>query len=741
MYQCTLKQIARLSVLFLGFISMSAHAVLQGHFPVTFNMQGASYATDSKWASTIPRLVVTHDVVALQEAGPETALPSNRQATGVQWQWVANGQPYTLVEYTFTIGSSTRGTNRYLYFMRTDFGGNRVNLAMVTADRATDALFVPPQLPANGVPGNTRPTFGLRLPDGAWFFNTHALARNNGVNLVNDANPTIQAIHNLMAANRPADEWAIMGDFNQNPVLTQPLANNLGLNVFRPFAATHMNGGELDYMVARIQQNPVIPWAGNRIGFGSDHAAVEFRLGGAAGRAPDPINYAGNSSETLFLQQYDDQMYCETEDSVGNLSAPVNVDSNFPAGIANTTLATNSFDNPVALIQSWDGFLYQNVSFATCNLSGYGLLDYTVNTTATEPMLAEVTAARDGTGRLNVIAADVGGALYNTTEGSTQGSFSAWSQTALGTFELYHPSLMRGPDQTLQVMAVDGHGLPSRNRLVNGVWSGWTYSPSRPSNLVSMASATTTDALHVFALDVNGVLYYQRQNGATVNAWSTAGTGTNPGYRSAPSLQAISVVTGTNGYLYVFGIDFQGRVWYMLHTGSWGAWTILYSASPVMALSSGQAVNGMRATFVTTDGTPLYAITLPSGAPSISPSSLCSGRCLRSEYFVDPSKPGTNIAVTVNNKTTDQVTISLVDPYGAPMRNVAVSFRIISGRIKLLAPVGKTDANGKYSSGVQTNTTNSEAGTIGAQYDSTGMGTPDQSIVNGSPAQVYAVGG
>src|SRR6267142_4044376 len=54
-----------------------AHAAnLEQHRPVTYNMQGASADTTPKWSSDIPDLL-THDVIALQEAGPLPPLDPN----------------------------------------------------------------------------------------------------------------------------------------------------------------------------------------------------------------------------------------------------------------------------------------------------------------------------------------------------------------------------------------------------------------------------------------------------------------------------------------------------------------------------------------------------------------------------------------------------------------------------------------------------------------------------------------
>lgn len=83
------------------FFSFSAFAVLQNKTPLTLNMQGSSANTDSKWTSTIQGFVRSHDVVALQEAGLGTSLPST--AVLLQ-QYVVANQPYVIDEYQWIGG-------------------------------------------------------------------------------------------------------------------------------------------------------------------------------------------------------------------------------------------------------------------------------------------------------------------------------------------------------------------------------------------------------------------------------------------------------------------------------------------------------------------------------------------------------------------------------------------------------------------------------------------------------------
>lgn len=715
------------------FLNSSAFAVLQNHTPLTLNMQGSSASTDSKWTSTIQGFVRGHDVVALQEAGPETSLPA---AAVLLQQHVVPNQPYVINEYRWRIGTQTRYTDYYLYFMQTDFGANRVNLAMVTQQRAVGLHFIAPQAAANNPNTTGRPAFGVRLPDNTTFYNTHALSMGRSTNPRNDANNIITAIRN----NPLTPEWAVMGDFNQDPALVNGALN--GQVVFRPYAATQMSGGELDYMVANIVGN-IIPWLGNRIGVGSDHVAVEFRLGGAAGRVPnmqrdesDPFDKT-SAPKVAFFVKYDGYPYC----SYSNSTTPWQDPPNPPAGAsavawANSTLVNDSTGAPLLITQGFDGDVMQSNISDDCVWDTHELIEYPPS--VTKPIFESITSILDFDGNLTVVAAEINGYLDYTYQNET-GDFSDWLGPPVTQDDHWEdPLLMRGLDGRLYLYAskLDG-GIWRQKTNANGSWSGtWTKTTDGPDQAIKMTSAKAFNKLHVWALDKNGELYHKEQR--SDNKWYAW----TANFKNAVPLQDINAITDDEGDIYLFGIDFDGRVRFTYKTtssGAWKPWVVMADFGVSYGMDSALTYNDQIELLVaTTDGSLHYLSELSRGSFAVE--SFCSGRCLRTDHFPSTENPGTKLETTVNHQLTNQVQVTLLDGDGAPVEEVEIKFHVISGNGQLSVVRGKTDQNGKLKTNITKN--NSTTATIEALYDSTKDGVPDTPVVIGNPQIVnFATGG
>lgn len=233
-------------------------APLEQHTPATYNMQGASAETASKWSSDIRDLTAGHDVLALQEAGPVPALTPGGSFNYVNTYGNGAGAVH---HYTRNFGTSSRPLLRQVYFLRTDQGGNRVNLAMVTRNQPDEVVIVPPTF------ATSRWSFGLRFGQTV-FFTVHALSGGG-----NDGPGMVRRIAQFTAQH--GWDYAVMGDFNRDP---DRWAGQLpqGSFLYRSGQATQQSAGELDYMIA---SRAVQLYEGRRLGgYSSDHYPVDFQV-------------------------------------------------------------------------------------------------------------------------------------------------------------------------------------------------------------------------------------------------------------------------------------------------------------------------------------------------------------------------------------------------------------------------------------------------------------------------------
>lgn len=255
------------------FASFSINASIGDYKIITWNLQGSSAASESKWNINVRQLVTGSDgadILMIQEAG---SVPASAMLTGRQIQPVGIGIP--IDEYSWNLGTARRPDIRYIYFSRVDVGANRVNLAIVSRQRAEQVFVIRPATVAS------RPVIGISLANDV-FLTTHALAGGGP-----DAFATVRNVNDFF--NQSAwlgFNWFMAGDFNRSP---DRLENDLilerldrSVTIVAPSVATQSSGGILDYGVI-VDRSPSAGTLRAAIAFGnmasqlsSDHLATGF---------------------------------------------------------------------------------------------------------------------------------------------------------------------------------------------------------------------------------------------------------------------------------------------------------------------------------------------------------------------------------------------------------------------------------------------------------------------------------
>lgn len=274
---------------------------------VTWNMQGANGAS-SKWNSLSSTLLQPLDpknpkkvleIAALQECGKvtDTAELKKRKVYKINTNHIdgvhysesdlyesdylvskdlmpaGENEPYLSVfpyevkeqstrsnlhnvrEYTWHIGSSSRGGVYYIYHYDLDAnvkanakktGGKRTNLAIVSKYRAEEVVVCdenPKVL--------RRPVLGIRIKEN-YFFSLHAAAysKNPSFNSV----VTIENyLYSLSNENELTLSWVIMGDYNRDlsepNILPLKSDKNITRQIIQTKEATHTSGKILDYAI------------------------------------------------------------------------------------------------------------------------------------------------------------------------------------------------------------------------------------------------------------------------------------------------------------------------------------------------------------------------------------------------------------------------------------------------------------------------------------------------------------
>lgn len=242
-----------------------AAAAVEDYRPATYNMQGGAGAGGSKWTTDLPQLMnAGYNVIALQEAGPQPPASAVLQWTSDYLSGNQQWAGWRVQRYEWDPFPRRLNMPWYIYWVRTDFGGNRVNLAILTAHRADSVLIARPAFWGNNGLPTSRPALGIRLGQ-TLFYSVHALASGGGDG---------RGLLNNIAAQAGTRTWAAMGDWNRVP---RDLQTQRGWHRYTSDRPTHMGAGsanrELDYMVSNER---ITGYGGHARGFGSDHLSVGF---------------------------------------------------------------------------------------------------------------------------------------------------------------------------------------------------------------------------------------------------------------------------------------------------------------------------------------------------------------------------------------------------------------------------------------------------------------------------------
>jgi len=242
-----------------------ASASVTDYKPATYNMQGGYTGDQSKWTTDVIQIIRRgYNVIALQEAGSGPPPRATYQHSYWGLGRTDRHMGWTVDVYDWQPGSSREFPTQWrIYFMRTQTGGDRVNLAFVTDRYVSGVDVAPPNRQFYNGQGQptARPALGIIMGD-TQFWNVHALSGNG-----NDGRGLVENISRRAGWRH----WAAMGDWNRIPSRQD---FGLGRIMYTSGQPTqHSADNELDYMVS----NEEIPgYGGNTMTFSSDHNAVGF---------------------------------------------------------------------------------------------------------------------------------------------------------------------------------------------------------------------------------------------------------------------------------------------------------------------------------------------------------------------------------------------------------------------------------------------------------------------------------
>ncbi|CAG9774113.1 unnamed protein product [Ceutorhynchus assimilis] len=242
-------------------LSLNSAAISQRR-AATWNLQGSSAATESKWSNNVRQLVVGTDkthpvtVLSLQEAG--TPPEGSAKLQGPLGNRLINphGVHQEVLEYKWNLGTTKREEIRWIYYTHNDHGANRVNLAIVTKDRPDHVIIMQPP----GDYKSVRPILGVQFQKDN-YFTIHASASGGG-----DAAGIVNHICNYFGSVQEYDhQFMIMGDYNRNPddlhkALERDHVDILRhIGIFHTSTPTQKSGNILDYAVIGQYKYDLVP--------------------------------------------------------------------------------------------------------------------------------------------------------------------------------------------------------------------------------------------------------------------------------------------------------------------------------------------------------------------------------------------------------------------------------------------------------------------------------------------------
>lgn len=182
----------------------------------TWNMQGTSETSNTKWRTRVLELARANDVVMIQEAGVSPFSSTLSTYLHIQDQF---GTPYVVAQLLWQAGTTSRPENYHVFFL--DVQRLRVNLAIVVAASrdidVRDVVIVSDGLPDTDGAPNYRPALGVQirrqppqsspLAETVTAFSFHALS-NGGSN----------AARMLREISWHTETpYVVTGDFNRDP--------------------------------------------------------------------------------------------------------------------------------------------------------------------------------------------------------------------------------------------------------------------------------------------------------------------------------------------------------------------------------------------------------------------------------------------------------------------------------------------------------------------------------------------
>jgi len=268
------RRAVTLAAMLLG-TSVALAGGIEDYSAVTYNMQGSrTNAKDgARWTTDVTPLVNDgYDIIAVQEAGqPGGAFGNPEEIASRQCD---DGATYKVTKYDWKSGQH----QRHVYFLQ---NSQQMNVAFISKEAALPGkmrsdrgiAIICPQHDNTTRMETVRPILGIRMPNGSVFWTMHA--GSYGKNHYNDADNIVSAVA------KNGGDWAILGDFNRDPVQWKKYleANNaLTFGFVHSGKATHISKSELDFMVvpgSGISSNYKAEVANGK---GSDHFPVRFGL-------------------------------------------------------------------------------------------------------------------------------------------------------------------------------------------------------------------------------------------------------------------------------------------------------------------------------------------------------------------------------------------------------------------------------------------------------------------------------
>ncbi|GHI10256.1 hypothetical protein AQI88_41635 [Streptomyces cellostaticus] len=259
------------------------------HRSATYNMRYKS----ERWQHGVFPLAKQVEILALQEV-PDSLPPDVVLEGGRQVGPLTNTNGFTVERYRWVNCRPPNPQSPCIIYRVTTHRRNR-SIAIVVnqqGDGVSAVNVIPPQSPAP----DAKPTLGIELADGTWFYSVHARNR-VGEAQDNDAPALVGAI-----AGVGGDHWAALGDFNRTPDSWPRLSQGqFMVRTGSPTYPVQLPRAELDYMIVKGLSS-ALNYTAHRLTYvdGSDHYPVGFWYSPSGG-----IDYSCDPGDNLLRARQD----------------------------------------------------------------------------------------------------------------------------------------------------------------------------------------------------------------------------------------------------------------------------------------------------------------------------------------------------------------------------------------------------------------------------------------------------